>query len=310
VRGGLIVIRGNILTIGVSTIELRISTPYSTSMGKKMLEADRYKFSAGGRGANIAIGISRLGWGSMFCTALGDDMFGSTFGRIFKNEKVDSRYIKVCREAQTSINFSFENKSGEIYIPSSSNFISSTEAETSFNVMPDAVITTLELPFDVVSTACRCAKAQNTKFILDATGAREGCDVSSLENVDIMILSDEDMSALTGVEIRTIDDRMNGCIKLNSKLKVGYTIIDMGENGYYVYDGKYCDFIMPWDVATVSEKGCREAFVSALSVAYLRTADIKTSVDFAAAASAVARSREGGFESLPTEKEIRDIMKK
>jgi hypothetical protein len=50
-------IRGNILTIGFSTIELRISTPYSTALGKKMLEADKYKFSACGRGANVAIGI-------------------------------------------------------------------------------------------------------------------------------------------------------------------------------------------------------------------------------------------------------------
>ncbi len=303
-------IRGNILTIGFSSIELRISTPYSTNANKKMLEADKYRFSADGRGANLAIGISRLGWGSMLCTALGDDMFGSTFSRIFADEKVESRYIKVCRNAQTSINFSFENKSGEIYIPASSRFISSTDVETAFNVMPDAVLTTLELPFDVVCTANRCACAQNTKFILDATGAREGMDLSALKNVGMIILSDSDLSALTGIEVKTIDDRMNGCIKLNSKLDVEYTIIDMDEKGYYVYDGKYCDFIMPWDTEEVSSKGCREAFISALTIGYLRTNDIKVSVDFAAAASALARSKEGGFESLPTEKEIRELMKK
>lgn len=303
-------IRGNILTIGFSSIELRISTPYSTNVNKKMLEADKYKFSADGRGANLAIGISRLGWGSMLCTALGDDMFGSTFSRIFADEKVESRYIKVCRNAQTSINFSFENKSGEIYIPASSRFISSTDVETAFNVMPDAVLTTLELPFDVVCTANRCACAQNTKFILDATGAREGMDLSVLKNVGMIILSDSDLSALTGIEVKTIDDRMNGCIKLNSKLDVEYTIIDMEEKGYYVYDGKYCDFIMPWETEEVSSKGCREAFISALTIGYLRTDDIKVSVDFAAAAAALARSKEGGFEALPTEKEIRELMKK
>lgn len=303
-------IRGNILTIGFSTIELRISTPYSTALGKKMLEAEKYKFSACGRGANVAIGISRLGWSSMFCTALGDDMFGSTFSRIFSDERVESRYIKVCRNAQTSINFAFENKSGEIYIPAASNSISSVDAETAFNVMPDAVITTLELPFDVISTVSRCACAQDTKFILDATGAVEGMDISSIKGVDIIVLSDSDLAALTGVEIKTIDDRMNGCIKLNSKIDVKYTIIDMEENGYYIYDGKYCDFVMPWDLPSVNDKGCREAFLSALVVGYLRTDDIKASVDFAAAASALARSKEGGFESLPTERDIRSLMKK
>ena len=303
-------IRGNILTIGFSEIELRLSTPYSVSSNKKLLEADKYKFSAGGTGANVAIGISRLGWGSMLCTALGEDMFGSTFSRILADEKVESRYIKVCRNAQTSINFSFEGKSGEVIVPASSRNISATDVETSFNVMPDAVITTLELPFDVVSAANRCACAQNTRFVLNAKGATSDIDISSLKNVGMIVLSDSDLSALTGIEVKTIDDRMNGCIKLNSKLDVEYTIIDMEEKGYYIYDGKYCDFIMPWELPEVSSKGCREAFLAALTIGYLRTDNIKVSVEFAAAASAIARSKEGGFESLPTEKEIRELMKK
>ena len=238
-------IRGNILTVGLSTIDLRIATPYTVGNEKKKLESEKYKFSAGGRGANTAIAISRLGWGSMFCTALGDDMFGSTFGRIFADERVENRYIKICRNAQTSINFSFENKSGEIYVPSSSRFINSTDVETSFNVMPDAVITTLELPPEVVSTANRCASMQNTKFILDATGAKSEADISSFKTADIVILSDENLSVLAGMTVKSIDDRMNGCIKLNSKAQIKYTIIDMEEKGYYIYDGKYCDFIMP-----------------------------------------------------------------
>ncbi len=303
-------IRGNILTIGLSTIELKIGTPYAVSDEKKKLESDKYRFSAGGRGANTAIAISRLGWGSMFCTALGDDMFGNTFRRILSDERVENRYIKICRNAQTSMNFSFENKSGEIYIPSSSRFINSTDVETSFNVMPDAVITTLELPLEVVSTASRCASMQNTKFILDATGAKSETDVLSFKSADIVILSDENLSVLTGLTVKTIDDRMNGCIKLNSKANIKYTIIDMEEKGYYIYDGKYCDFIMPWDVPVVDSNGCREAFVSALTISYLRTDNIKDSAEFASAAAAITGSKEGGFEALPSEKEIREFMKK
>ncbi len=302
-------IRGNILTIGLSTIDLRITTPYSVGGNKKMLEADKYMFSAGGRGATIAIGISRLGWGSMLCTALGGDMFGSTYSRIFADEKIESRYIKVCRDAQTSINFSFENKSGEIYIPSASRFLNSTDVEASFNVIPDAVITTLELPSEVVGTASRCASTQSSKFILDATGAKSESDIFSIKYADIVVLSDGDLSALTGIDVKTIDDRMNGCIKLNSKLKIGYTVIDMEEKGYYIYDGKYCNFIMPFDLPILNIKGCREAFLSALTVSFLRTDDINGSVTFAAAASSIAGSREGGFESLPTEKEIRELIK-
>jgi sugar/nucleoside kinase (ribokinase family) len=303
-------IRGNILTVGLSTIDLRISTPYSTGGDKRKLESEKYKFSAGGMGATTAIGISRLGWGSMFCTAIGDDMFGSIFGRIFADEKVESRFIKKCRTEQTSMNFSFENKSGEIYVPSSSRFINSSDVESAFNVIPDAVITTLELPHEVVSTACRCACTQNSKFILDATGTRDGMELSFLKNVDVLVLGAKELSALTGNDVRTSDDRTKGCISLYSKIDAKFIVVDMEENGYHLFDGKFSHFIMPWDVPRVSSDGCREAFLSAMTISYLRTDDIKASVNLGAAAAALAGGREGGFESLPTEREIRDLMKK
>ena len=305
-------IRGNILIVGLSTVDLRISKPFASPGADKRLEAEKYRFSAGGIGANTAIAISRLGWGSMLCTAIGDDMFGNTFSNIFYDERVEPRYIKVCRNAQTPIKLSLEDqKGGEVYIPSASRFIGMTDVETSFNVMPDAVITTLELPFDVVSTADRCTGAQGTKLILDSTGAEESTDISALKNIEIMVLSDKDLATLTGVTVKSIDDRMNGCIKLNAKVKIRYTIIDMEEKGYYIYDGKYCDFIMPFDdIPVVNSKCGREAFLAALTISYLRTDNIKSSVEFASAASAIARGREGSFESLPTEKEIRDYLKK
>ncbi len=304
-------IRGNILTIGLSTIDLRISAPFVSCEGKKRLEAERYRFSAGGRGATTAIAIARLGWGAMLCTALGDDMFGNTFTEIFFDEGVETRYIKSCRKGQTSMRISFEEEKGsEIYIPGASRLINNTDVEASFNVMPDAVITTLELPFETVCTVDHCVGIQNSKFILDATGAKEDMDLSALKNVDIMVLSDENLSELTGVPIKSIDDRMNGCIKLNSKVKVRFTVVDMQDKGYYIYDGKYCDFIMPLDdISVVNFRGGREAFLSALTVSFLRTEDIKGSVQFGAVASAITHGREGGFEALPTEKEIRNYLK-
>jgi ribokinase len=166
------------------------------------------------------------------------------------------------------------------------------------------------LPADVVETACRCASFQNSKFILDATGAKFPGDVDSLKHVDIMILGDKELSALAGMEVRSIDDRRKCCISLNSAIKVDYTVIDMEENGCYVYDGKYFEFVMPYDtLPVVDAKGSREAFISALTVAFLRTEDIRQAVDFALAAKALSLSREGGFESLPTEKEVRELQK-
>jgi ribokinase len=301
-------IRGNNLTIGFSTVELQLSVPERAQNNSKRLESEKYRFTACGKGANAAIAISRLGWSSMLCTAIGDDMFGKTFVRIFTDEKVDLRYVKTSRNAQTSINVAFENGAGsEIFVPSAGGTISPTDVETAFNVMPDAVITSLEIPFDCVLKASQCTNVQNTMFILDTTGVTPDMDLSLLKRVDIAVLDDEDLAAITGVQIKSIDDRMHGCIKLNSKLNIGYTVIDMKQKGYYIYDGKYCSYVMPADIPVVNTKGSREAFIAYLAVSMLRTADIKDSVDFASIAASIASSREGGFESFPTEREIRNF---
>ncbi len=197
-------IRGNILTIGFSTVELQISVPAKAQNNSKRLESERYRFIACGKGANAAIAISRLGWSSMLCTAIGDDMFGKTFTRIFTDEKVDLRYVKASRNAQTSINVAFENGAGsEIFIPSACGTISPTDVETSFNVMPDAVITSLEIPFESVLKASQCTNVQNTMFILDTTGVTPDMNLSLLKKVDIAVLDDEDLAAITGVQVKS-----------------------------------------------------------------------------------------------------------
>jgi sugar/nucleoside kinase (ribokinase family) len=66
---------------------------------------------------------------------------------------------------------------------------------------------------------------------------------------------------------------------------------------------------MPADLPVVNPMGSREAFVASLAVSMLRTDDIKDSVEFASVAASIASSREGGFESFPTEREIRNFAK-
>jgi len=84
--------------------------------------------------------------------------------------------------------------------------------------------------------------------------------------------------------------------------------LKLGERGCFVYDGKYCDLISPYDVNVVDTTAAGDVFTAALTAEYLRTGDILGSAKFANAAGALAVSKLGAVNSVPTLEEVKKLM--
>jgi ribokinase len=87
-------------------------------------------------------------------------------------------------------------------------------------------------------------------------------------------------------------------------------VLKLGERGCYVYDGKFCDLISPYEVNAVDTTAAGDVFTAALTAEYLRTNDILTSARFANAAGALAVSKMGAIASIPTLDEVKALMSK
>ena len=92
-----------ILTVGTANIDFLAKTPYVPSRGETMISEGGYSFVPGGKGANAAVAAARLGGEVVFCTRVGDDAYGDRLLRIYAENGVDSRYIKVDRAEQTGL---------------------------------------------------------------------------------------------------------------------------------------------------------------------------------------------------------------
>ena len=60
---------------------------------RTLLDDGSFRFVPGGKGANAAVAIQRLGGDSVFCTRLGNDRNGDELRRIYAREGVDCRFI-------------------------------------------------------------------------------------------------------------------------------------------------------------------------------------------------------------------------
>ena len=84
-----------------------------------------------------------------------------------------------------------------------------------------------------------------------------------------------------------------------------YIVIKQGERGASLYDGKRFYMVPSERVERVVDTtAAGDTFSAAMTLEYLRGADIKSAIRYGAAAAAITVSREGASSSIPTLEEV------
>ena len=300
-----------ILTVGTANIDFLAKTPYVPSRGETMISEGEYSFVPGGKGANAAVAAARLGGEVVFCTRVGDDAYGDRLLRIYTENGVDSRYIKVDRAEQTGLAIVMLEKTGDnriIVFPGANKNINDTDIENAFLSYPDAVLTQFECGEKQVITAARLADEENLPLFVDAGPATPDFPLSKLRRVEVFSPNEVETAVLTGIRPNTPDDCLRAAINLSNKVDIKYVVLKLGERGAFIYDGKYCDIVEAYEVNPVDTTAAGDAFTAALTVEYLRTGDIYTAVKYGNAVGELTAMKVGALNSLPREAEVRKFM--
>lgn len=300
-----------ILVAGSSNIDFLLTTPYIPAPGETLISGGKYAFTPGGKGANAAIAAKAMGADVVFCSRVGDDAYGDRLVALFNERGIDTRYIKVDRLEQTGLAVVMLEKSGTnriIVFSGANSKISDTDVENAFSAYPDAVLTQFEIRPDAVIAAARCAADEGVPFFVDAGPADAEFPLSKLERVEIFSPNETETEILTGIRPDNLENCLRASIALCNKVDIKYVVLKLGERGCYVYDGKYCDLISPYDVPVCDTTAAGDVFTAALTTEYLRTGDILSSAKFANAAGALTVTKLGAVNSVPTLEEVRKLI--
>ncbi|HAN21885.1 MAG: hypothetical protein A2Y15_06230 [Clostridiales bacterium GWF2_36_10] len=300
-----------ILVVGSANIDFLMTTPYVPAPGETMISEGEYTFVPGGKGANTAVAAAKLGAQVVFCTRVGDDAYGDRLISIYKEHGIDLRYLKADKLEQTGLAVVLLEKSGAnriVVYPGANKRINENDIENSFFSYPDAVITQFEIGEAAVLATARTANTEGVPLIVDAGPARKDFPLSKLEQVEIFSPNETETEILTGIRPNTLEDCLRASIALSNAVDIKYVVLKLGGRGCYIYDGKYCDLISPYDVNTVDTTAAGDAFTAALTAEYLRTNDIITSARYANAVGALTVTKIGAISSLPSAVEVRTFM--
>lgn len=299
----------NILVIGSINMDLTVFTDVIPKLGETV-SGKSFSSQGGGKGANQAIAVAKLGGNVKFLGAVGNDENGKNLlgnlksnnvdfcGRVVENIPSGTAVITVCGGDNCIIITSGAN---ECVTPELVE-----ENEQLFDEA-DYVILQFEIPVETIIKSAMLAKAHNCKVVVNPAPYID-MPKDFYSHIDILVPNEHEAYEMTGVKI----DNRESCIEAIDRIKhlgVGNVIITLGENGCAYTVGDEVLFHDARSVISVDSTAAGDTFIGAVCRCLSKNMSMEEAIGFATVASSITVSRAGASCSIPYENEVEEIYK-
>lgn len=304
---------GKILLVGSSEMELLVNVARLPDPDEFVKDEGGIAYAPGGA-SNAAIAFARLGASVIFATRIGADIYGQKLYSYYKEAGIDTSFVKVDRDLATSCSLRINEADGAsrvVGFAGASENISPDAVSEAFAASPGAVFISFEPSFDTARRVARIAEARRLPIFINAVPASANHPLDALPQSELFILAERDVVRYTGIKPVSSQDSLHAAFALGKKVKARYIVIDQGQRGAVIYDGKRREIVTPIASDRVLDAAAaQETFAAALCTEYLRGGDIKAAARYAVAAEAIASSRYGAATSVPADAEVRALLAK
>jgi ribokinase len=274
--------------------------------GENLL-ASNLKFFPGGKGANQAVGVARLGGRTTFVGAVGKDIVGDYLIQNLKKNGIDTAWVKRDAKRSTGSAFIMILPSGDncIVVDPSANLgltVSDVERAAGAVSRADAVSTVLEVPLEVVEATLALGRRKGKLTVLDA-GPPRGCPPEILKLCDIVSPNETELEALSGEKVSSRDSARQAAERLVA-LGARTVVAKLGRDGSMLVTAKSAKHFPACKVDAVDPTAAGDAFTAALTLDLAAGKGIEEAIAFANCAGALAVTKLGAQPSLPTRKEV------
>lgn len=300
-----------IVVVGSINMDLVVHTPHLPVPGETVLGEDLQTL-AGGKGANQAVACARLGADTTMLGCIGEDIFGTQLRENMSEIGVDCSHLCVNHEHTTGvalIGIDGETKDNSIIVAGGANRLLSKQEIRAAEVViaeADVLICQLEIPLPAVEEALLLARKHHVTTILNAAPI---CDLPEhfLSLIDILMVNRTEASQLSGMRVEELEDAEQASALLLTR-GVGTVIVTLGGQGSHHADKTQHSYIPAFSVKAVDTVGAGDAFAGAFAVGYAEGMPMDDLLRFCNACGALAATREGAQNSMPTRDEVSTFL--
>jgi len=308
-----------VVVIGGTYVDVAIRCGQAPSPGQSVT-GSVVSYTAAGPGPIQAAEAALCGCKVHLIGKVGGDPFAQMIRESLAEFDVSTDFVSTAEAMNTGVLVTLVNSEGEnadCVCPGANGALQPLDISAAEHVISDADICLIHgrLPQQVIISALRCAELYGVKVILNPARPLEqrGQESSDLPieyfSADLLIpnlYEAADITEQSAAGIRTA--KLIGSDLVSRG--VSDVVITMGKRGCMVVDRSNADHVPAFEIETVDNTGRGGAFAGALAAYLAVKHDVKGAVQFASAAGALACTKFGAIEALPTKADIIELLQK
>lgn len=267
----------------------------------------------GGKGANQAVALARLGARVRMAGKLGDDVFGGSYRETFAAEGVDTDSVETVTGTSTGVAVIEVEDSGEntiVIVPGANGLVDRAYIDTHLDRLAESAFALfqLETPFETVTHAMSRLRERGCTTLLDpAPAPPEGLAEQMLAAADYITPNESEAEALTGVAVSDVASAGAAAARLRRR-GAGAVIIKAGAGGAYIVDGEGTRHVPGFSVEVADTTAAGDAFNAGLAFALGEGMRLDDAVRFANAVGAAACTGLGAQSAMPSRTEAEGLI--
>lgn len=298
--------RQQILVVGSSNTDMVIKAAHLPRPGETIL-GGTFFMNPGGKGANQAVAIARLGGPVTFICKTGSDIFGHQSQQLFEEEGINTSYVFSDSENPSGVALITVDEKAENCIVVASganaNLLPSDLAKAEEAIeQADLVLMQLEVPMETVRFVANIAWQKGKKVILNPAPAHP-LPADLLRHLYLITPNETEAEMITGVKI-TDETSAGEAARVLAGMGVQHVIITLGSKGALIYSDGKAEMVPALKVEAVDTTAAGDVFNGALTVALSEGRSLKDAARFACKASAISVTRVGAQSSAPYRNEV------
>jgi ribokinase len=300
-----------IVVVGSINLDLVVGADRIPQVGETII-GNSFATYYGGKGANQAVAVAKLGYPVSMVGNVGNDPFGTQLRKGLEDAGVDTTYVNAVKGA-SGVALITTGRRGEnniVVVPGANGHLTPKLLEKAATILERAgfLLVQLEIPLETVDYLAQFAEQHDIPLMLDPAPARELSE-SLLRRVTWITPNETETQELLGTGIEDGEQGYHAAADRLLDYGVKNVLLKLGSRGCLIAQWNLPKERVPaFSVNAVDTTAAGDAFNAGFAVALMRGCTVSRSAVLASAVAAISVTRPGAQPSMPTSAEVQAFL--